>query len=237
MFGKFRIVIDRYWTRKDDLTVRRGVKTWSDRLTDRSNYWLNAVTADDDGIFFVAIQFYLKDVIVCLNQESIAKAALGCSCAANCFAKIGHRKYANLLYLQAAILYEQNGDSTIGKSIKASIWSLEEAYENYIMAEDLNKAKIVFNKRISLESKLNRLFDSRDSVKIMGLRKRYIGPITFDNKNLFKDGIQVPIEVIKTIEDFLQIRKSADDRLEPNNFDNTSVTATNYESVGDRTVI
>jgi hypothetical protein len=233
MLGKFKILLGKYRTRKDDLTVRTEVKIWSDKLTDRNNYWLNAVTADDDGIFFVAIQFYLKDVIECLNQGSIAKAALGCSCAANCFAKIGHRTYANLLYLQAAILYEQNGDSTIGNSIKASIWSLEEAYENYILAQDLNKAEIVFNKCISLKAKLDRLFDSWDLVKSMESRKSYVGPTTFNNKTLSKDGgIQIPLEVIKIIEDFLQIRKSANNSLEPYKFDSTLIAATTDESVG-----
>ena len=37
--------------------------TWSGRLTDRDNDWLNAVNAEDDGIRFDAIQFYLKDTI------------------------------------------------------------------------------------------------------------------------------------------------------------------------------
>jgi hypothetical protein len=231
MFSRIKILLDRYGTRKDNPIARKEVKLWSDKLTDRNNYWLNAVTADDDCNFFLAIQFYLKDSIECLNEGSTAKAALGCSCAANCFAKIGHRTYANLLYLHAAILYEQNGDSAIGKSIKASIWSFEEAYENYMLGEDLNRARIVFNKYISLKIKLDHIFDSRDLVKSAESRKTDVGLHTTFNDITLSKYEQIPIEVIKTVEDFLQIT-ATNNNLGPYKFDTTSVNAKSDKRVG-----
>ena len=55
---------------KENDSVRQR-DTWSERLTDRDNDWLNAVNAEDDGILFDAIQFYLKDAIQCLNEASL----------------------------------------------------------------------------------------------------------------------------------------------------------------------
>ncbi len=164
--------------------------------------------------------FYLKDAIACLNHEMISKAALSSSCAANCFMKVGHRMYAFKLFSHAASLYEQNGESTIGKSINSAIWSYKEAYRNYTFAEENIKAKNVYNKFISLASKLDPLKGinniEKDKTVLFDIKTNY----AFNNKTGVENRLtSVPLDIINTMEDLLQIRNLAKDTKNINNFD------------------
>jgi hypothetical protein len=188
--------------------------TWSERLTDRDNDWLNAVNAEDDGILFDAIQFYLKDAIQCLNQASLERTALSCSCAANCLRKIGNTIYANRLYLEAAILYEENAHYMISQSVKGSLWSLQEAYEHYFLAEDFGRAQVIYEEYVSLAAKLNPLFGLRETVQSLEFRKDTAESMQSNNKTFTKSAIQkasmqISLEVTNTIEDFLQLRRKS----------------------------
>jgi hypothetical protein len=203
--------------------ARRRVKTndsvrqrdqWSERLTDRDNYWLNAVNAEDDGILFEAIELYLKDAIRCLNQASLERTALSCSCAANCLRKIGNTIYANQLYLEAAILYEENAHFMISQSVKGSLWSLQEAYEHYILAEDFGRAQVIYEEYMSLAAKLNPLFGLRETVQSLEFRKDTAESIQSNNKTFTKSAIQkatmqISLEVTNTIDHFLQISRKS----------------------------
>jgi hypothetical protein len=209
----FKFYLARRHVKTNDSVRQRD--TWSERLTDRDNYWLNAVNAEDDGILFEAIEFYVKDAIRCLNQASLERTALSCSCAANCLRKIGNTLYANRLYLEAAILYEENAHyMMIFQSVKGSLWSLQEAYEHYILAEDFGRAQIIYEEYMSLAAKLNPLFGLRETVQSLEFRKATAESIQSNNKTITKSAIQkatmqISLEVTNTIDHFLQMRRES----------------------------
>lgn len=184
-----------------------NVNTWSDRLIDRDNYWLTAVNMEDDGNLFDAVKFYLKDAIECLNNVSLVRTALSCSCAATCLAKTGNSEHANALYRETAALYEENAESVIADSIRESLWSLEEAYEYYFVADDFDKAQIAYDKYMVLAKKINPLFGLEEQKETLEFRKFNAQAIKFNNRSLPKR--QLSSEVIRTMEELLQLRKSA----------------------------
>ena len=184
------------------------MKTWSSRLTDTSNYWLNATNKEDEGFFIEAVKLYLKDASQCLNYNSLPRAALSCSCAANCLAKTGNMTYANMLYLEAAIIYEANADSISEKSLRESLWSLEEAYEHCLLAKKFDKARGIYDKYISFVARINPLFGLKDIVQNSGLKEVNRQLIESDNDITEKDAVSMPAELTKAVKDFLQISKS-----------------------------
>jgi hypothetical protein len=217
------------WSEKiKDLFGRQGytqlikVNTWSDRLVDRDNYWLTAVNMEDDGKTFDAIKFYLKDAIECLNKGSLAKTALSCSCAATCLAKTGNSKQANALYRETASLYEENADSVIADSIRESLWSLEEAYQYYFVAEDLDKTQIVYDKYMSLAKKINPLFGLEEIKETLEFRKFNAQATKFNNRSLPKQ--QISSEVIRAMEEILRLRKSASQDMRSSKYGSRIVT-------------
>jgi len=68
---------------------------------------------------------------------------------------MGYLPKARQLYLEAAMLYEENADLVIAKSIRESLWCLEEAYEYFLLASDRDRAEKVFFKHVSLISRVN----------------------------------------------------------------------------------
>jgi tetratricopeptide (TPR) repeat protein len=205
LFGRLRQM------EKESSMQHVNVKTWSDRLIDRDNYWLTAVNTEDDGKLFDAVKFYLKDAIECLNKASLGRTALSCSCAATCLAQTGNSKHASALYREAATLYEENADSVIGDSIRESLWSLQEAYEHYFVADDFDKAQIVYNKYILLAKKINPLFGLEEQKETLEFRKFNAQAIKFNNRSL--PAQYVSLEVIKAMEELLHRRKSANQYL------------------------
>ncbi len=110
---------------------------------------------EEAGNFSEAFLVYLKDASECVEQSSLVRAALSCSCAATCLAQMGHMSRARQLYLEAAMLYEENADLVIAKSIRESLWCLEEAHEYFLLASDRNRAERVFYKHVSLVTRVN----------------------------------------------------------------------------------
>jgi len=182
------------------------IETWSDRLIDRDNYWLNAVNLEDDGNLFDAVIFYLQDAGACLKKHSLVRAALSCSCAATCLAKTGNSKHANSLYREAATLYEENADSIISESIRESLWSLEEAYEYYFVADEFENAQIVYDKYMSLATRTSPLLGLEERKETLEFRKLNSQVIKFNDRSL--PTRQITSEVIGAVEQLLELRKS-----------------------------
>ena len=86
------------------------VVTWLDRLTDDSNLWLTAVRLEERGDLAKAITLYLEDATKCLTANSLTRAALGGSCAADCLAKGGDTENARAVYNAVARLYWESAD-------------------------------------------------------------------------------------------------------------------------------
>jgi hypothetical protein len=129
--------------------------TWIDRITDETNPWLTASKKEEESDFPQAVTLYLKDAEECLKQEKLVKAALSCSCAADCLAKIGQFRDAQLLYSETAHLYLENANFVIGKSVRESLWSLRESHEYFLLAEDKLAAQHVYDRLIHLASRVD----------------------------------------------------------------------------------
>ncbi|HXG07430.1 MAG TPA: hypothetical protein VNI77_08915 [Nitrososphaera sp.] len=127
-------------------------KTWLHRLTDGSNLWFNAVKAEDEGDYEGAISYYIKDALECIKQHSLVRAALSCSCAANCLERIGAPSLARVLYSEAGSIYVENSELSLSESIREALWSLQEAFENYVLAGD-SAAEIVRDRYVILAAR------------------------------------------------------------------------------------
>jgi len=207
---------------KQGSTQHKKEITWSDRLIDRDNYWLTAVNMEDDGNLFDAVKFYLKDAIECLNKDSLGRTALSCSCAANCLAKTGNSEHASALYRETAALYEENADSVIADSIRESLWSLEEAYEYYFVADDFDKAQNAYDKYMVLAKKINPLFGLEEQKETLEFRKFNAQAIKFNNRSLPKR--QISSEVKWAMDELLQLRNSTNQDRRPSKYGSRIVT-------------
>jgi hypothetical protein len=138
------------------------VKTWLQRLTDESSLWFNAVKAEDNGDMISAASFYLKDALKSAKGNSLVREALSCSCAANCLLRCGNAQQARHLYGRAAKLYFINARKVISSSIREATWSLREAYENYILADQEAAANAVQFEYLSLATRVNPFSDATE---------------------------------------------------------------------------
>lgn len=168
--------------------------------------WLNAIKMEDANNFFEASIFYLKDASESLKHNSLVRAALSCSCAANCLVKIGDLAGARRLYLETAMIYEENADSIMGKSTREALWSLQEAYEYFLLASDSYKAQKVYDKCLSLARKVNPFFGEEETMQALWLRKKNTETpqMSATSKNL-----KISAEVTNGIEEFLRSRESS----------------------------
>ncbi|MGQ0794856.1 MAG: hypothetical protein ACT4N5_01565 [Nitrosopumilaceae archaeon] len=114
---------------------------WYHRIADQSNSWLIATNLEEEGNLEEAIKIYLKDATQCWGKGSLVKAGLSCACAANCLEKIGFAKIARALYLESATIFEKNAHDVIDFSIREALWSLQRAYESYILSDSIKKAE------------------------------------------------------------------------------------------------
>lgn len=130
------------------------VKTWLQRLTDESSLWFNAVKAEDEGDLESAVSNYIKDALECVKQHSLVRAALSCSCAANCLARMGSLSHARTLYSEAGSIYVENSQVALSESIREALWSLQEAFENYALAGD-SAADSVRDRYVALAARTN----------------------------------------------------------------------------------
>lgn len=187
------------------------VKTWTDRITDESNLWLNAIKMEDGQDLHKATIFYIKDAAECLKGDLHSRAALSCLCAADCLSKSGYLEDARRLYLEAAMIYEKNADLVIGKSIRESLWSLQEAYENFLLASDYYGAQKVFDKYLSLARKLNP-FGESETMDVLHARKKSIESV----KAHINPALKNSNEISTAIDHLARLRQSAaSDKADP----------------------
>jgi hypothetical protein len=176
-------------------------KTWLQRLTDESNLWFNAVKAEDEGNLEEAVSYYMKDAVECIMQRSLVRAALSCSCAASCLARMGAWSQARTLYSVAGGIYVENSEVAMSESIREALWSLQEAFDNYALAGDAT-ADIVREKYIALAARTSPF--SR-GIKAKELESRKAEPVKPDSKK--KEAV-LPESLATEIEGFVNARKS-----------------------------
>ena len=175
------------------------VKTLIDRLTDESNHWLNACGLEDIGNYSDAAILYLKDATESLKIGSQVRAGLSCSCAADCITKFKTDNISKKLYLKAATIYMDIVKSSRNKSIRKWLWSLQKAYENFVLAGETSVAELVLDEYVALAKRVQ---PSRLEVK-----PRLAKPNT--NSQLTREaGLDLP----KTVSDFVSLF------LEPSDF-------------------
>jgi hypothetical protein len=178
------------------------VKTWLHRLTDESNLWFNAVKAEDEGSFEIATLYYIKDALECIKQRSLVRAALSCSCAANCLARMGAWSPARTLYAEAAGIYFENSEVAMSESIREALWSLQEAFENFALAGD-SAAGTVRERYIMLAARTSPFSGAEHAAK--ELESRRAEAIKPDPK---KKEASIPDGLAGEIENFVKTRKS-----------------------------
>ncbi len=179
-----------------------------DRITNESNLWLNAVKMEDEGNYLEAFSFYLRDAEGHMKQNSFVRAALSCSCAADCLVKTGALPAARQLYHQAATIYEKNGHYVIGNSVREALWSYQEAYEYYILAYERDRAQKVFDICVSLARKTNPFSGEKEAMDSLRLRT-----LELESNNLtYTPNMQVSSEIDNAIVNFL---KEMEPRQEP----------------------
>lgn len=187
------------------------VKTWTDRITDESNLWLNAIKMEDGEDFHKATILYIEDATECLKSALYIRSALSCLCAAECLSKTGYLEDARRLYLEAAMAYEKNADLVIGESVRESLWSLQEAYENFLLASDYYRAQQIFDKYLSLARKLNP-FGENETMDVLRAKKKSIENI----KAHINPALKNSNEISAAIDHLTSMRSSARGKMAPN---------------------
>ncbi|SRR5713101_8889708 len=118
-----------------------GATTWLDRITDETNVWLSAVKAEEANDLHSAATLFLNDAASWLEKGSTVRAALSCSCAADCLTKAGAVEQGKRLYFEAGVIYSEIADARLSNSIRESLWALQRAYECFVLAEDVKEAE------------------------------------------------------------------------------------------------
>lgn len=136
---------------------------WLERLTDDANVWLTAVRMEEQGELEKAAVLYLGDATSCLEESTVVRAALGVTCAADCFARLGLTSRSRRLYHIAGMLYWDNADSRMGSSVRESLWSLQEAYESFVLSGEEENASQVRSAFESLARRASPFIGERDS--------------------------------------------------------------------------
>lgn len=186
------------------------VKTWLHRLTDESNLWFNAVKAEDDGDFETAVSYYMKDALECIRQQSLVRAALSCSCAANCLVRMGSLSFARTLYSEAGTIYVENSELALSESIREALWSLQQAFENFALAGD-SAVDAVRDRYVALAARTSPFSKADKEAKHLGLHRAE--PINPDPTSETRISERLAVE----IETFVNVRKSS--KIEAAKFD------------------
>jgi hypothetical protein len=176
-----------------------GVTTWLDRITDESNLWLSATKAEDSKDFITASVLYLEDAVACLDRNSLVRAALSCSCAADSLGKLGASTEARRLYLEAGGLYASLADHGISGSIREALWALQRAYACFVLGGHIREAQATLESFQLLARRANP-FDGNPSWSAMPK----VSP-----RNLIQPGEkgEVPAEVIDAVERLIAARE------------------------------
>ncbi|TLX98157.1 MAG: hypothetical protein E6K96_01250 [Thaumarchaeota archaeon] len=112
-------------------------------LTAESEPWFAALRADEEGDLVGAVVLYLKDAAGSVEEGAFARAGLCCSCAADCLVKLGYAGEARSLYHEAATVYRDVFESAIGTSLREALWSLERAYECFLLSGEAAEARLI----------------------------------------------------------------------------------------------
>lgn len=183
------------------------IKNWTDRITDESDFWLNAIKMEDGNDFLEASVFYLTDAAESLKHNMLVRTALSCLCAAECLIRMGHHADACKLYLETAIIYEENADRVLGESVREALWSLQEAYENFLLASDHSRAQRIFEKYMFLARKLNPFFGEGETMELLKSKRKSIENIkkSWNNSNNIKNSSKL----YAAIENLINLRQSS----------------------------
>lgn len=130
-------------------------KTWLDKFTDESNSWLNAMRLNEIGNYKEASELFIQDAKTQLIRGAILQAALSYFCAAECMTELEDKQNAHAMYAEAASLYLTNVEKSIKYSTAEAVWSLQRAYESFILANDTVNARRVYRLLIFMNSKIN----------------------------------------------------------------------------------
>lgn len=132
-----------------------AVVTWIDRIIDESNTWFNATKMEDTANYTDAIILYLKDAAESLRSGLPVRAGLSSSCAADCLVKLSVFTLANKLYSKAAAIYWENAHSPLAGSVREWLWSLQKAYENFLLAGETSMAEVVYGEYVVLAKRVD----------------------------------------------------------------------------------
>ena len=132
-----------------------AVITWIDRIIDESNTWFNATKMEDMANYVDAIKLYLQDAGDSLGKGLLVRAGLSCSCAADCLLRMDGLALAKNLYSKSAAIYWENAHSPLAGSIREWLWSLQKAYENFLLADDKSRAEVVRSEYLVLAKRVD----------------------------------------------------------------------------------
>ena len=180
-----------------------GGHVWLERLTDDANLWLTAVRMEERGELAKAILLYLEDAKACLDGDSLVRAALGTTCAADCLVTMGLRGKGRRLYHVAGMLYWDNSDSRLGSSVRESLWSLQEAHEAFMLAGEEDNAKHVRQLFTSMARRANPFIGERDTFRLP--TKADLAVETEDSSDV-QDNAAESVELAKAIEGLMVAR-------------------------------
>src|SRR2546428_5977619 len=182
------------------------VVTWLDKLTDESNTWFAALRAEAEGDFVSAIVLYLRDATESLRQGSLVRAGLSSSCAADCLVKTGDPSRARNLYHESGTIYRENFERAISVSVREALWSLERAYECYILADDSDGAQQVREIYKPLTHRANPFVEQEQ------LQLPRPGPLSLSKPNSGTEGRPSDAEFRKAVQEFFESRESSKGR-------------------------
>jgi hypothetical protein len=188
-----------------------GGHVWLEKLTDDANLWLTAARMEERGELSKAALLYLGDATTCLDDNTVVRAALGATCAADCLVRLGLLERSRRLYHMGGMLYWDNADARLGTSVRESLWSLQEAHESFLLAGEEENAKHVEQLFTSIARRANPFIGERDVFRLP--TKADLSVETAD-PSVPKDGIEEPPELVKAFEGFMQARERQREREE-----------------------
>jgi hypothetical protein len=178
-----------------------------DSFTDERNSWFNAVRLEDSHDYSSATLSYIEDASRCLGRSSFIRAAMSSSCAASCIATLGDTTDALKLYSASASLYEHNGDLSIGKSLRESLWSFLHAFEYFTLVSDHISAERVSKKYADLARRVDR-FEASSVFDALKVRREKVLQARRDLNSPPNDFVEKNIQewsrIQRSVESFLQ---------------------------------
>ena len=191
--------------KNDNNEKRVKITSWSTKLLDTSNHWINAVNKEEEKQYEMAAELYVKDAIECIHKESYNKAGLSCTSAAICMSKIGDNSNAQKLFFEAGSLFDNRANLILNESISESVWALKQSYENFIMSGELKKAEEIHDRIIMYATRINPLSGSHELRLLHGMSQIMLGKMKYDSAQVRKVDRENST-LYATIKDLLNIR-------------------------------